>query len=212
MERASDAFSFFQCFLKYPTAIGSFIPSSHALASTIAACVDRDARPKRILEIGGGTGTFTQAILERLTPSDTFDVVDINPRCCGILQRKFCGVEQLKVHHLSIMDWNPAAPYDVIVHGLPLNNFRPAFARAILEKLHSLLCPWGKVAYFEYAVLPRLRAFGRRVLNYRKYKQFLKTLEMKERFRRTFAHSREEIVWANIPPAVVITCWNDVKP
>jgi phospholipid N-methyltransferase len=68
---------FFRQFVRHPGMIGSVIPSSTTL---VARMLDQvDWRSTRLfVEYGPGVGTFTQAILDRLSPDATLIAIDLN--------------------------------------------------------------------------------------------------------------------------------------
>ena len=49
-------------------------------------------------------------------------------------------------------------PYDLIISGLPLNNFSVADVERILEVMHRLLRPGGTLSFFEYIAIRPARA------------------------------------------------------
>ncbi|MEZ6049377.1 MAG: class I SAM-dependent methyltransferase [Planctomycetaceae bacterium] len=51
---------------------------------------------------------------------------------------------------MPLQDFQAAEPYDVIISGLPLNNFSPELVALIFEQYWRLLKPTGSLSYFEY--------------------------------------------------------------
>ena len=49
-------------------------------------------------------------------------------------------------------------PYEVIVSGLPLNNFSVESVEGILSQLMKLLKPGGTLSFFEYIAIRRFKA------------------------------------------------------
>lgn len=197
---------FYREFRRHFTATGAIAPSSPALAHAITAPLARPAAgPRRVLEVGAGTGVFTAAILRRLRPGDTLDVYEINPAFRPTLEARIRHARALergiacRLHVVGICDAPPPEPYDFIVSGLPLNNFSAPDVEHILALFMSLLRPGGVLSYFEYPYLrdlkralvhdpaerARLRAVGRVVHEFLRH------------------HPRRSVpVPLNLPPAV----------
>ena len=55
--------------------VGTICPSSPMLARSLAAAAIESTSPKRILEVGPGTGPVTKEILKCLGPDDVLDIV-----------------------------------------------------------------------------------------------------------------------------------------
>ncbi|MGH7200928.1 MAG: rRNA adenine N-6-methyltransferase family protein, partial [Planctomycetaceae bacterium] len=84
-----EHFEFFRQFRGRSKSIGAIVPSSRFLAGAITEPYRRRKRPARILEVGPGTGAVTRKIVERLTPDDRFDLVELNESFAALLQRRF---------------------------------------------------------------------------------------------------------------------------
>jgi len=144
---------------------GSVWPSSPALAKAMTRSLRAASGPKRLLEVGPGTGPFTKHILTALRTGDEFDLVEINPAFVRKLERTLLvpfrtrhpGVA-IRMHAVPIEQADLAGPYDFIVCGLPFNNFPPKLVRSIQRHLVHLLGPGGELAYFEYAGVRVLKA------------------------------------------------------
>ena len=84
---ASDQIRFFRAWLADPLRVGGMVPSSRALALAMTAEITPDLAP--ILELGPGTGVFTQALIERGIPEDQLILVERHPELVEILRRRF---------------------------------------------------------------------------------------------------------------------------
>ena len=184
---------------------GAIAPSSRFLARAITSSIRSDAGPLRVLEAGAGTGALTAEIVKRLPSGSTLDIYEINPVFADHLAARFCqngngsaGVS-IFVHNSRVQDIRLDAPYDAIVSGLPLNNFKPSQVRQILAKLMSALAPGGVLSWFEYLLIRELKSFttGRR--ERRRLRRVGRlTGDFIEKF-----EFRREAIFLNLPPAVV---------
>lgn len=187
---------------------GSIVPSSRALSRRITASINASPGPRRVLEVGAGTGSFSKAILAHLKPGDTFDAVEVNPAFCDHLLKEIIEPFQKANPEISIRVLNDliqeadlSGEYDHIVCGLPFNNFPLHIVRLIFRVMFSHLAPNGHLSFFEYwgfrgGRYPVSGAATRRMLRNRIAHGTL--------FRRDHDGSRS-IVWWNMPPAWVIS-------
>jgi phospholipid N-methyltransferase len=164
-----DHLTFFQQFRQRFKTTGAIAPSSRFLASAMTGPMrkmlgDAEGPPKRILEIGPGTGAVTRAIVKLIRPQDAFDLVELNEVFANLLKERFQThrdyqrvCEQSQVHMLPLQEFAAEAPYDFIISGLPLNNFSTDLVREIFECYFRLLAPGGTLSYFEYMYVRSIR-------------------------------------------------------
>jgi phosphatidylethanolamine/phosphatidyl-N-methylethanolamine N-methyltransferase len=160
---------------------GAVMPSGPGLARALCRYVrgDLDAaaqrngsagsngtanRERRILEVGPGTGAVTGAIVAALRPDDRLDMIELNETFVARLRKRlvddeaFCDVaSQINLIHGSIEDLPEDRPYDLIVSGLPFNNFSPDLVEQILDKLRRLLASGGTLSFFEYVAVRKAK-------------------------------------------------------
>lgn len=160
---------FFREFLRNFQTTGAITPSGRRLAEKLARYVaETAAGPKRVLEVGPGTGAVTEAILELLGPDDRFDLVELNGTFVEVLRERFefdplfrPAADRSRVIHQPVQELPQEPTYDVIVSGLPLNNFPVELVERILKSFRGLLRPGGTLSFFEYmAVRPTRSLIG----------------------------------------------------
>ena len=186
---------------------GSVWPSSPALAKAMTRGLGELTGRRRVLEVGPGTGPFTERILRHLRDGDHFDVVELNAAFCRELDRRLLAPHRRRhpgvsvaLHEAPIEQAPIEGPYDLIVCGLPFNNFPPALVRSIFRRMMALLREGGELAYFEYAGVrtfkaPLVGAQGRRRLR--------GIAKVGQSLRRKHEGSKE-LVLGNLPPAVAV--------
>lgn len=200
-EQTSFALEFVRTF----ETTGSLVPSGRFLARAIMPR-DIPSSPARILEIGPGTGSFTNELIARLRTDDHLTIVELNPRFVALLKDRLRSDErwstrsgQVELIATSILDLAPARGYDSIVCGLPFSNFQPSLARQIFDHCWSLLAPGGEMAFFEYFALRKVKGFFVPAPERRRLVEIGSILaEFLSR-----GESAEQVVWPNVPPAVV---------
>ena len=159
-----DHWEFLRQFRERFETTGAIAPSSRFLARAMTGPMARRDRPGRILEIGPGTGAVTQRIVRLLRPEDRFDLVELNETFAGLLRDRFvsdphyrAAADRSAVHVCPIQEFVATEPYDVIISGLPLNNFPAELVRSIFETYFKLLAPGGTLSYFEYMYVRPMR-------------------------------------------------------
>jgi phospholipid N-methyltransferase len=136
------------------------------LAGALSRFVAQEATAaRRILEVGPGTGAVTRRIIAAMKPGDSLDLVELNESFVRQLEEHFRSdkafqpvAERSRVINSPVQDLPVECPYDLIVSGLPLNNFSSELVESILQKLLQLLKPGGTLSFFEYIGVRKLRA------------------------------------------------------
>lgn len=203
---------FFQEYLRNFHHTGAVSPSSRYLASALARqiagendkCLARG--PRRVLEVGPGTGAVTGRIVANLGPEDRFDLIEWNARFVDCLRRRFetepawkAVADRVRVIHGPVQDLPREGAYQAIVSGLPLNNFAVADVEQILDAFRGLLAPGGTLSFFEYVAVRPARALVSGRVERQRLKGIGKALDAilsQHEFRR-------DCVWPNLPPAWV---------
>lgn len=199
---------FFKEYLRNFHHTGSVSPSSRFLAAALARHVgdSQNHAPRRVLEVGPGTGAVTRRIVASLGPEDRFDLVEWNSRFVDCLRRRFetepgwkAVADRVRVIHAPVQDLPREGAYQAIVSGLPLNNFAVADVEQILEAFRGLLAPGGTLSFFEYVAVRPARA----LISGRADRQRLKGIgrALDEILTRHEFH--RDCVWPNFPPAWV---------
>ncbi len=146
--RPSAAGSFFLNWLQDPLSVGAVAPSGRFLARLMTAGLGPEAR---VVELGAGTGTLTQAILDRGVAPENLCVVEQNPHFAALLERRFPRCEVVVGDAVDLGEHlRCAGTFDVVVSGLPLLLFSRAQKRRLLEAAFSVLSPAGCFHQFTY--------------------------------------------------------------
>jgi phosphatidylethanolamine/phosphatidyl-N-methylethanolamine N-methyltransferase len=168
--------------LRAPHRIGAIAPSSRFLARAMAKQVDI-ARAGMVIELGGGTGSVTKALLEAGIEADRLIVVERDERLYHLLRRRFPQLRVLlgDAGQLGAL-LRPLGIHAVaaVVSSLPLVAMPKAVRRQIVEQSFALLDDLGRFIQFTYSLTSPLarREFGLR-------------------------GRRAARVWFNVPPASV---------
>ena len=156
--------AFFGQFREQYHTTGSILPSSRALGRALTRPMRLAKPPRRILEVGPGTGAVTAEIVRNLRPGDQLDIVEINAKFVDVIERRFAEEPefqrkrgQAKVIHAPLQEVPGEAVYDFMISGLPLNNFSLDLVEDIFRSYQRLLKPAGILSYFEYLAIRDLK-------------------------------------------------------
>ncbi len=194
-----------ECVRTYRTT-GAVLPSGRSLARALARFVADRPSPKHVLEVGPGTGAVTHQILACLGPDDRIDLVELNDRFVARLRQRFetdpafqPAAGRARIHHGPVEDLAGHATYDVVISGLPLNNFAADEVERILAALRSLVRPGGTLSFFEYIGI----RYARAIVSGRRERQRLRNIARLLNALLREHEIRREWIWPNVPPAWV---------
>ena len=152
--RATEYLDFLAAWVKKPRQTASVVPSSRFLARLMVAHIN--PQDSRVLELGGGTGVFTRAILQTGLPAEKLEVVEINPAFARGLRRHFPAVSVLETpaQIVSTMAAGEPGDYQTVVSGLPLLAMDRHMHADILSEAFRMLRPGGGFIQFTYSTRP----------------------------------------------------------
>ncbi len=167
------------------------MPSSRYLArDAVRLIVERLEKkgrdPVSILELGPGTGTFTERILPHLRDDDRFDAVELNTYFYKILRRRFKSNNILKIHHQDFLTFQSENKYDFVISSLPYEGIPSKVTRKMWEHKLSLCNPDAYIIYYKYVNFNQFRS--------RFEKQMV----------RNYCEDKK-LVFLNMPPARLLT-------
>jgi phospholipid N-methyltransferase len=201
---------FFREFRSTFDSTGAVLPSGRALARALTHFVHNGRRavdaPRRIMEVGPGTGAVTREIIRAMGPDDRLELVELNGRFVEFLTGKLstdvrysCAADRVHLTHAAVQQLPAEVHYDAIISGLPLNNFTPDLVREIIGKLRELLAPGGTLSFFEYIAIRQAKSLVCRRAERRRLAEIGRTLD--ELLRKH--EVRRDRVLTNVPPAWV---------
>ncbi len=147
-----DAMRFFREFARAPLSVGAIAPSSTILARHICAVVPQSGHPV-VVELGPGTGAFTDVIQRRLGGRGHHLAVELNPIFAGRLADRYPGLDVAvsdAAHVDDLLRERGLGGADVIVSGLPWAAFSARRQGSVLEAVRRVLAPGGAFTTFAY--------------------------------------------------------------
>lgn len=165
-----------------PNRIVALSPSSRHLARMMVQEIGPGTGS--VIELGSGTGVFTDALIARGVPEERIAMFEINAAFADLLARRF---PKAKLMRMSAARCGEAPLQDVgaVVSGLPLLSMPVEVQRDILTGAFRKLRPGGIYVQFTYG-----------------YKAPV-TRAVREELGLTWTRSRR--IWRNLPPARVYT-------
>jgi phospholipid N-methyltransferase len=165
-----------------PRAMGAACPSAPLLAACMASRVPLDG-DGLVIEVGGGTGAVTAALLKHGIPAWKLVVVERSTQLTHHLRQRFPQLRVLQGDAAQLgqlLGHDPQKKISSIVSSLPLRSLHPTTTRAISDQFETLLDAGGRLVQFTYD----LRGTGVRLLP-------------------GFRRLSSKIIWGNLPPARV---------
>jgi phospholipid N-methyltransferase len=162
--RTSAVALFARNFFKYPSMLGSVIPSSPFLVKYLMAQVDWE-RARVLVEFGPGVGTITREALKRMRPDAVLLVIELNEEFVQYLGATIRD-PRLRVVHGSaaqvrrILAEQGLAPADYIISSIPYSLLSAAVRQEIVAESRHALTAQGSLLVFQYnrTLLPCLKS------------------------------------------------------
>lgn len=151
---AAGAWTFFRQWLRDPLAMAAVAPSSDGLAAAMTAQLPRGTT--RVIELGGGTGVITAALLDSGIAEADLLVLELNAALQQHLATRFPGVAVLQGDAGRLLDLAGGQGYlshglaDAVVSGLGLLAMPPPLQGDILAAAFACLRPGGVFIQFTY--------------------------------------------------------------
>lgn len=187
LRREPEHWTFFRQWLKSPLSTAAISPSSQHLARGMLD--ELPARARRVVELGGGTGVFTAALLDHgIRPEDLL-VLELNEDLHRHLSQRFaaarvvCGDARELPEIVERSGYADGGPVDAVLSGLGLLSMGRDTQRAIVDAAFRVLSPQGRLVQFTYGPTCPVRA------------DVLEALGLSAR--------RASMTWRNVPPATV---------
>jgi phosphatidylethanolamine/phosphatidyl-N-methylethanolamine N-methyltransferase len=180
--RLDDEMQFIRSWFEKPLSTGAVMPSSKALARTMARYVDPQSNGP-VIELGPGTGPVTEALVQRGIDPARLILVEFNPDFCRLLRTRYpaATVVQGDAYRLRrLLETMVREPAAAVVSGLPLVT-KPLRTRLrLISDAMGLLAPGAPFIQFTYAMVPPIP----------------KALS-------GIKAEASELIWLNLPPARV---------
>jgi phospholipid N-methyltransferase len=174
---------FFRSFLANPRQVGAILPTSRRAVRDMLDMADF-AQARCVVELGAGTGVYTEEILPRLRPDARFLAFEVDPELVATLDGRFEDprVQVINDSAENVGNYLDGTKVDIIVSGLPFTSLPETVKRNIFEQIKQVLAPEGVMVAIQYSTM------------------------VQRDLRRIFASVRRRVSPLNVPPAFLFAC------
>ena len=178
-----DRILFLRKFIEEPKKIGSLTPSSSFLANKMLKNLDWE-NFSHVAELGAGTGTFTEQIIERKPSDCKFLVIEQDYSMRQSLEEKYHRLffDSYAENLAETLQRLEFPPLDCVISGLPFANMDNHLRRRIVDNVYSSLRAGGVFVMFQYS------------------------LQMRAMLKEYFSSVETNFFLLNFPPAFVYFC------
>ncbi len=153
-EARRSAGAFLRALLSNPRSVGACCPSSPRLARAVAEAVD--ATSGLVVELGGGTGALTSALLARGVPPQRLIVVERDPILARHLRDRFRGIRVIRGDAVELARLlaheEGGARAATVVSSLPMISLSQDDVRAIGAQICAVLERGGVLVQYTYQI------------------------------------------------------------
>lgn len=183
-------YGYIKQFLRDPKSTGSITPSNEELSELITETARLDEMGT-VIELGPGTGVFTEKILEKKSPETLFFAIEINPEFCEATKLRCPSATVYKdsaENTKKYLERHGKDSCDCIISSLPWAVFDHDTQDKLLDAIWDVLRPGGRMITFSYSI-------SMMIPNARRFRSILRN-----RFTNV---AKSKTVWSNFPPAFV---------
>ncbi|MBF0255477.1 MAG: methyltransferase [Gammaproteobacteria bacterium] len=176
---------FLRKWMQAPLSVASITPSSAELARAMAASLSQAEGV--VVELGGGTGAITQALLASGVAAEKIIIIERDAHFCAFLQRRFSQVRVLQGDARFLKSLLRKSGIDLpvraVVSGLPFLSMSRRLQMRLLHQVFAVTDGKGPLIQFSYSPFSPLKR--------------------SIRDRMEVAEQCTQKVWRNLPPAKV---------
>jgi phospholipid N-methyltransferase len=174
---------FFRSFLAHPRQVGAILPTSKRAVRDMLDMANF-AQARCVVELGAGTGVYTEEILTRLHPEARFLAFEVDPDLVATLDGRFEDprVRVINDSAENVEQYLDGVKVDIIVSGLPFTSLPEPVKRNIFEQITQVLAPEGVMVAIQYSTM------------------------VQRDLKRVFASVRRRVSPLNVPPAFLFQC------
>ena len=100
------------------------------------------AKPKKILDLGAGTGLLSQFWIQHF-PTTEFVLVDIAEEMLGVARKRFSGMENVTYQVLNYTNELPCGEFEVIASALSIHHLEDVDKQGLFARIYAQLPSGG---------------------------------------------------------------------
>jgi phosphatidylethanolamine/phosphatidyl-N-methylethanolamine N-methyltransferase len=152
----ADAVHFVRLYFRRPRSVGTLVPAGEALALAIAKQVPQPATLP-VVELGGGTGAVTRALVDVGIPKDRLVVLELEESLYRILAGRFPDVRVLRADARdlsSVLRREGIERVGAVVSALPFPVMPRDTVRRIVDECLAVMAPGAPLVQYTFTWLP----------------------------------------------------------
>jgi phospholipid N-methyltransferase len=150
---AHDNWTFFHAFLRSPQVVASVIPSSSFVERRVVRAAGA-AEAGVVVELGGGTGGITRALLKAMGPQAHLLVFERTARfvdkLSAIHDPRLAVIHGCASTIGAELQYRGLTSADAVVSGIPFSTLPKPLAAEIIMAVHDVLAPGGVFVAYQF--------------------------------------------------------------
>ena len=174
---------FFRSFVANPRQVGAILPTSRRAVRDMLDMANF-GQARCVVELGAGTGVYTEEVLKRLRPDARFLAFELDPDLVATLSGRVDDrrLEIINDSAENVGNYLNGGKVDIIVSGLPFTSLPGPVKQNVFREITRVLAPEGVMVAIQYSTMVQ------------------RDLE------RVFASVRRRLSPLNVPPAFLFAC------
>ena len=155
MDHTNDALKFMKRFIYKPVSVGAIMPSSQGLSELITSS-PMLGKANVVVELGAGTGVFTEKILQRVKKGASVFAFEIDSLLAKLTQKRCQNAVVINDSALNLKKYlhqYNIKSADIIISSLPCAGFNKIFQYRLLKTITDSLSEGGEFLTFTFLML-----------------------------------------------------------
>jgi tRNA (cmo5U34)-methyltransferase len=95
-----------------------------------------------ILDLGAGTGIFSQFVLEKYPQAD-ITLLDFSEQMLSVARERFAGIKNVSFQVADMINFEPRQKYDAVISSLAIHHLSHEDKQTLFKKIHGILKDGG---------------------------------------------------------------------
>lgn len=127
---------------KYDEQRKSLIPCFDDFYNSCLPLIDTLSNPKNVLDVGAGTGLFSQIIYQQ-KPDLHFTLIDISSEMLAVAKQRFAGLENFQFKEQDFFAEPITGKYDLIISALAIHHLEDEQKAVLYQQIFNALNEGG---------------------------------------------------------------------
>lgn len=128
---------------QYSELISKCVPRYHEMLYNMFHYIPEEFKPKRILDLGCGTGNLTDQILKHY-PEAEIDALDISEEILSESRKRFSQVSNIRYIHADFNGLHlPPGSYDLVMSSIAVHHIEDPEKAVLYKEIYQALRPGG---------------------------------------------------------------------